>query len=73
MRISLFFILIRISRNWLNNFYWLRWLFFVKVVSENAKADPRMLIHEMEIVVESHVLGHIQSDDITMMTISYNG
>ena len=45
----------------------------VKVVSKNAKADPRMLIHEMEIAVESHVLGHVQSDDITMMTISYNG
>ncbi|MEI7831468.1 MAG: SpoIIE family protein phosphatase [Prolixibacteraceae bacterium] len=45
----------------------------MNIVSQNAKATPRDLIHTMEAEIASHVNGFTQSDDITMMTIVYNG
>jgi len=45
----------------------------MKVIGENVNASPRDLIHNMEVRLAEHVKGHTQSDDITMMTIVYNG
>lgn len=45
----------------------------MNIVSQNAKASPRDLIHRMEVEIATHVNGFTQSDDITMMTIVYNG
>jgi sigma-B regulation protein RsbU (phosphoserine phosphatase) len=43
------------------------------LISDNVNASPRDLIHKMEGRLAEHVKGHMQSDDITMMTIVYNG
>jgi sigma-B regulation protein RsbU (phosphoserine phosphatase) len=45
----------------------------MNIISQNAKATPRDLIHRMEAEIALHVNGFTQSDDITMMTIVYNG
>jgi sigma-B regulation protein RsbU (phosphoserine phosphatase) len=45
----------------------------MNIVCQNAKASPRLLIHRMEEEIAAHVNGYTQSDDITMMTIVYNG
>jgi len=45
----------------------------MKIIGENVNASPRDLIHKMEEGLSAHVKGHTQSDDITMMTIVYNG
>jgi sigma-B regulation protein RsbU (phosphoserine phosphatase) len=45
----------------------------MNIVSQNAKATPRDLIHRMEEEIATHVNGFTQSDDITMMTIVYDG
>lgn len=45
----------------------------LEVIRNNVNASPRELIHRMEEGVMAHVNGHKQSDDITMMTIVYNG
>jgi len=43
------------------------------IVSMNVTASPRELIGKMEEGISAHVNGFAQSDDITMMTIVYNG
>jgi phosphoserine phosphatase RsbU/P len=45
----------------------------LKTIAENTAADPRQLIEIMDRALEQHVSGFAQSDDITMMTISYHG
>ena len=45
----------------------------LKIIRENRMDTPRDLIHKMEEGLALHVNGHTQSDDITMMTIVYNG
>lgn len=45
----------------------------LKIIAENTAADPRQLIEIMDKALEQHVSGFAQSDDITMMTISYHG
>jgi sigma-B regulation protein RsbU (phosphoserine phosphatase) len=45
----------------------------LKILKENTNASPSDLIHKMEEGLATHVNGNIQSDDITMMTIVYNG
>jgi sigma-B regulation protein RsbU (phosphoserine phosphatase) len=45
----------------------------MRIISLNNDSSPRGLIKKMEEAVAVHVNGHTQSDDITMMTISYNG
>lgn len=43
------------------------------VIRQNNNAGPRELVTLMEKQIEAHVKSHPQSDDITMMTIKYNG
>lgn len=43
------------------------------IIRENADSSPKELIKKMGEGVSLHVNGHTQSDDITMMTIVYNG
>jgi phosphoserine phosphatase RsbU/P len=43
------------------------------LLSRNQTANPREMINHMESAIEEHVAGNMQSDDITMMTIQYNG
>ena len=43
------------------------------IIERNRTAGPKELIEKMEAAVENHVVGHPQSDDITMMTILYDG
>jgi len=43
------------------------------IIGRNVTAPPRELIHKMEEGISAHVNGFTQSDDITMMTIVYNG
>ena len=43
------------------------------IIGRNVTAPPRELIHKMEEGISAHVNGFAQSDDITMMTIVYNG
>jgi phosphoserine phosphatase RsbU/P len=45
----------------------------LQTIQENQQAHPKDLIITMEKAVLSHVKDHPQSDDITMMTILYNG
>lgn len=45
----------------------------IDVIHANGQSDPRQLIGKMELALTNHVSGYEQSDDITMMTISYNG
>ncbi|MEI6049880.1 MAG: SpoIIE family protein phosphatase [Bacteroidota bacterium] len=45
----------------------------LKIIGENGNVSPRDLIHKMEEGLAAHVNGYTQSDDITMMTIVYNG
>lgn len=45
----------------------------MNVINMNITASPRDLIGKMEEQIASHVNGFAQSDDITMMTIVYNG
>jgi sigma-B regulation protein RsbU (phosphoserine phosphatase) len=45
----------------------------LQTIQANHKAHPKELIITMEKAVLSHVKDHPQSDDITMMTILYNG
>lgn len=44
-----------------------------EVIAENYGADPRGMISKMAESLEKHVNGYEQSDDITMMTINFNG
>jgi sigma-B regulation protein RsbU (phosphoserine phosphatase) len=43
----------------------------LKVINENASASPRELIELVNNDIAGHVNGHIQSDDLTMMSIIY--
>ncbi len=43
------------------------------IIGRNLTAPPRELIHKLEEGISAHVNGFTQSDDITMMTIVYNG
>ncbi len=45
----------------------------MEIISKNTTAPPRELINKMEEGISAHVNGFTQSDDITMMTIVYNG
>jgi len=45
----------------------------LKVVSEHASAIPKKLIEEVNKDIAVHVNGHVQSDDLTMMSIIYHG
>lgn len=45
----------------------------LEVLRKNADATPQLLIKETIKEVSRHVNGHIQSDDLTMMSIIYNG
>ncbi len=45
----------------------------MEVICDNVSDSPRELIHKMEERLALHVDGYTQSDDITMMTIVYNG
>ncbi|MDP3436549.1 MAG: SpoIIE family protein phosphatase [Bacteroidales bacterium] len=45
----------------------------MEIISGNLSAPPRELINKMEEGISAHVKGFTQSDDITMMTIVYNG
>ena len=45
----------------------------LEVLRKNAEASPKLLIKETIKEVSRHVNGHIQSDDLTMMSIIYNG
>jgi phosphoserine phosphatase RsbU/P len=45
----------------------------LNVIERNTSAAPRELIQTMEKELSIHVCGYTQSDDITMMTIVYNG
>jgi sigma-B regulation protein RsbU (phosphoserine phosphatase) len=45
----------------------------MSIIWKNSDSSPRELIKKMEEGVALHVNGHTQSDDITMMTIVYNG
>lgn len=44
-----------------------------EVIRDNSFAGPQELIAIMETAIEAHVDGYPQSDDITMMTLKYNG
>jgi sigma-B regulation protein RsbU (phosphoserine phosphatase) len=44
----------------------------MKIICENWDSTPRDLIQKIEGDVANHVKGYMQSDDITMMTITYN-
>lgn len=44
----------------------------LEIIRQNAHASPRDLIKKMEEGLATHVNGHTQSDDITMMTILHN-
>lgn len=43
-----------------------------RVISENHKADTKALIYAVENAIQKHCNGYEQSDDITMMTITFN-
>ncbi len=45
----------------------------MEIVGRNLTASPRQLIGRIEDGITAHVKGFTQSDDITMMTIVYNG
>jgi sigma-B regulation protein RsbU (phosphoserine phosphatase) len=45
----------------------------LKVIGEHASASPRAMIEVVTRAVADHVKGHTQSDDLTMMSISYHG
>lgn len=45
----------------------------LKIITENASATPQELIKEAVKAVSTHVNGHIQSDDLTMLSIIYYG
>ncbi|MEA4982879.1 MAG: SpoIIE family protein phosphatase [Paludibacter sp.] len=45
----------------------------LEVIREHAAASPREMIDETTKAVARHVNGHMQSDDLTMMSISYYG
>lgn len=44
-----------------------------EVITENYAADPKGIINKVAESLEKHVDGYEQSDDITMMTINFNG
>ena len=45
----------------------------LEVIRKNAECTPQLLIKEAIKAVSLHVNGYIQSDDLTMMSIIYNG
>jgi len=45
----------------------------LQVISQHAAATPREMIEVATKAVADHVKGHTQSDDLTMMSISYYG
>jgi sigma-B regulation protein RsbU (phosphoserine phosphatase) len=45
----------------------------LQVISQHASASPRAMIEAATKAVADHVKGHTQSDDLTMMSISYYG
>ena len=45
----------------------------MKIINNNKAARPQELIDKMSAEISGHVNGYTQSDDITMMTIVYNG
>ncbi|HBL73661.1 MAG: hypothetical protein A2W90_14245 [Bacteroidetes bacterium GWF2_42_66] len=45
----------------------------IEVLRKNAVSSPKLLIKETMKEVSRHVNGYIQSDDLTMMSIIYNG
>ncbi len=45
----------------------------LKVLEENKDKSPKDLINVMMHAIEAHVQDHPQSDDITMMTVSFKG
>lgn len=45
----------------------------LKVIRENSALTPRMLIEKVNIDIARHVNGHIQSDDLTMLSIICHG
>jgi sigma-B regulation protein RsbU (phosphoserine phosphatase) len=45
----------------------------LQVISQHATASPREMIEIATKAVAEHVKGHTQSDDLTMMSISYYG
>jgi len=44
----------------------------LKIIYDNTDSTPRDLIQKIEGGIANHVRGYMQSDDITMMTITYN-
>ncbi len=44
----------------------------MEIIRENREADPQELVTVMSAAVEKHVQKHPQSDDITMLTVSFN-
>lgn len=45
----------------------------LQVIRDHASAPPKELIEVVTKAVADHVKGHTQSDDLTMMSISYHG
>ena len=45
----------------------------MQIITNNITARPQELIDKMSEEISGHVNGYTQSDDITMMTIVYNG
>ncbi|MDD4459888.1 MAG: SpoIIE family protein phosphatase [Proteiniphilum sp.] len=45
----------------------------LQVIGQHASASPRSMIEAATRAVADHVQGHIQSDDLTMMSIIYHG
>lgn len=45
----------------------------LEVIRKNAECTPQLLVKETMKAVSLHVNGYIQSDDLTMMSIIYNG
>lgn len=45
----------------------------LRVVREHTNSTPQALIECVDRALEQHVKGYAQSDDITMLTISFNG
>jgi len=44
----------------------------LEIITENHQADTKSLIHTVEHAIGKHSDGYEQSDDITMMTVSFN-
>jgi len=45
----------------------------IALLRENANASPPELVHKLSQGLTTHVNGYPQSDDITMLTLKYNG